>query len=207
MKLTKDNIDVMNTVLIGNGIHYIDLRSEIIDHLCSELEVVDDSFQNVFSMFFEKNKKFIQIAMNSHRKAESRKGLRKLTRKITSRGFILLFLGINFLVFIVHLYFSKEWLLDNFDVVPIILPGPITAILLYTLLFSKIKSSDLVSLIAVANLVLMSYVFGFLTLIRTIESLFWIPFFSFYVSLAIAYYYFYFESRKIHQIKYKSLWT
>lgn len=207
MKLTEENIEEINTVLIENHIHYIDLRIEIIDHLCSELEALEEPFETVFPGFFESKKEIVQSMRQSHLKTESRKGMKRLMRNLFSKRFLLLFCGINLLVFVGQHYFSKEWLLLNFDIIPIILPAPISAILLYNLLVSKNKSTDLISLIAITNLFLMSYIMGSIYLIRSLETWLWMPILAFYISLAIAYYYFYFESRKLHQKRYKLLWS
>ncbi|MDR6968725.1 hypothetical protein J2X31_002751 [Flavobacterium arsenatis] len=207
MKLTQENIEEINTVLIKNHVHYIDLRIEIIDHLCSELENFEEPFESVFPTFFESKKEIVQSMKQSHLKTESTKGMKRLMQNIFSKHFLLLFLGINLLVFAGQHYFSKEWLLHNFDIIPIILPAPISAILLYNLLVSKNKSTDLISLVAITNLFLMSYIMGSIYLIRSLETWVWMPILAFYISLAIAYYYFYFESRKLHQKRYKLLWS
>ncbi|RZK11216.1 MAG: hypothetical protein EOO46_07560 [Flavobacterium sp.] len=207
MKLIEENIEEINTVLIKNHVHYIDLRIEIIDHLCSELETLEEPFETFFPAFFESKKEIVQSMKQSHIKTQSRKGIKRLMKNIFSKQFLLLFFGINFLVFFGQHYFNKEWLLYNFDIIPIILPAPISAILLYNLLVSKNKSTDLIGLTAITNLFLMSYIMVSIYLIRSIEIWVWIPIFAFYISLAIAYYYFYFESRKLHQRRYRALWS
>lgn len=205
MKLTRENIDQINDVLIKDIIHYIDLRIEIIDHLSSELEEIEGDFDTVFPEFYMEKKAFVKEMFISHMKADYKKGYKRLLKKIFSWQFLLLFLAVNFFIFVVFQYNDKVWLLDNFDIMPIVLPLPITAIMLYNFLFSKNKSTDLTSLLGVTNLLIMTYVFGGIYIVRKSEILVWLPMFSFYISINIAYYFFYFSSKKKHKQKYNSL--
>jgi hypothetical protein len=44
MKLTPENIKHIDNTLIKDRINYIDLRVEIIDHISSELEILEGDF-------------------------------------------------------------------------------------------------------------------------------------------------------------------
>jgi hypothetical protein len=94
--------------------------------------------------------------------------------------------------------------LEYLDIIPIILPTPITVIMLYNFLLSKNNSTDLSSLVGITNLIIVSYVFGGIYIIREVDML-WIPIFSFYLTINLSYYFFYFSSKKRHEKKYKNI--
>jgi hypothetical protein len=205
MKLTKENINHINEVLIKDKVHYIDLRIEIIDHLSSELEEIDGDFDAVFPDYYLGKKDFVKQMFLSHLKSDTVKGYKLLLHKIVSWQFLGLFVCIFSIVYLAFTVFGKSWMLENFDIVPILLPVPITAIMLYTFLFSKNKSTDLTSLLGVTNLVIVTYIFGGIYLIRSATEIIWLPLFSFYLAINVAYYFFYFYSKKKHKQKYETL--
>lgn len=207
MKISKENIEEVNTILIKNNVHYIDLRIEIIDHLCSELETMEGRFETVFPDFFESKKQIVQQMLRSHIKTGTRKGIKMLVQKLMSRRFLVFFLILNCIILLGNQYFDKNWILQNFDIWPIIISSPISFVLLYNVLLSKNKSTDLIELLAITNIILISYLFGIIYFIRNTDSFIWIPLFSFFITLSIAYYFFYFESKRLHQMKYTSLWS
>lgn len=207
MNLTKENIEVINATLIKNGVHYIDIRIEIIDHFASELENSDGDFDTNFALLLENKKEFVKQMQLSFQRLELRNGFQNLIRNVFSKRFLIAyFLTILVLIFAVK-NLGSDWFLNRFEFLPIIIPGPITLILLYNTFFSKSKSRDLIGLLSATNLILFSYIFVFLPIIRTASPLTWIPIFSFFILLSFFYYIFYFESKKEHKSKYQSLWN
>lgn len=53
MKLTPENIKHIDNTLIKDRINYIDLRVEIIDHISSELEILE----GILKLFFQNSTK------------------------------------------------------------------------------------------------------------------------------------------------------
>jgi hypothetical protein len=205
MKLTKENIKKIDNTLILDRINYIDLRIEMIDHISSELEMLEGDFNVIFPKFYEEKKSFIRQMFVSHMKSHYKKGYKQLVKKLFSLSFFFLFLITNaFIAFLDHIK-NKEFVLEYLDIIPIILPAPITMILLYNFLFSKNNSTDLTSLNGFTNLVIVSYIFGGVYIIREVNSFLWIPLFSFYLTINFAYYFFYFSSKKIHESKYNNI--
>jgi hypothetical protein len=205
MKLTKQNIDTINQALIKDYIHYIDLRIEIIDHLSTELEQMDGDFDAVFPTFYAERKELVRQMFKSHMKSDSKKGYTLLMKNLFKWQFLGLVIVIICVVFAGFTAFGKEQFLEYFDIVPILLPIPITAIMLYTFLFSKNKSTDLTGLLGITNLVIVTYIFGGIYLVRKADLFVWLPLFSFYIAINIAYYFFYFSSKKKHKLKYELL--
>ena len=205
MKLTKENINQINEVLIKEKVHYIDLRIEIIDHLSSELEQMEGEFDAIFPNYYALKRDFVKQMFISHLKSDTVKGYKLLLTKIVSWQFLGLFLCVLSIVYFAFTLLGKASLLNFFDIVPILLPTPITAIMLYTFLFSKNKSTDLTSLLGMTNLVIVTYIFGGIYLIRSTTEVIWLPLFSFYLTINIAYYFFYFSSKKKHKQKYETL--
>lgn len=207
MKLTTENIKQIDNTLIKDRINYIDLRIEMIDHISSELEMLEGDFNVIFPKFYDEKKSFIRQMFVSHMKSHYKKGYKQLGKKLFSLSFLFLFLITNaFIAFLDHIK-DKEFVLDYLDIIPIILPAPITMILLYNLLFSKNNSTDLTSLNGFTNLVIVSYILGGVYIIRGINTFLWIPVFSFYFAINIAYYFFYFSSKKKHERKYNIIYN
>lgn len=207
MKLTKENIEVINATLIKKGVHYIDIRIEIIDHFASELEKMDGDFETNFLILFDNKKDFVKQMLLSYQRVEMSNGFQNLFRNIVSKRFLIsCFLTVLLIAFLIK-NSGSDWVLSKFEYIPMILPGPITLILLYNTFFSKSKSRDLIGLLSATNLILFSYIFVFLPIIRTTNLWIWIPIFSFFIVLSFFYYIFYFESKKEHKSKYESLWN
>jgi hypothetical protein len=205
MKLTRENIKHIDKALINDRINYIDLRIEMIDHISSELEMLEGNFDDVFPKFYEEKKVFIRQMFVSHMKSDRKKGYKQLFNKLFSWNFFCLFLIINIFIALFNYVKSKEFLLEYLDIIPILLPTPITIILLYNFLFSKNNSTELTSLTGITNIIIVSYVFGGVYIIREVNTFLWIPLFSFYFAMSIAYYFFYFSSKKIHESKYNNI--
>lgn len=207
MNLTKENIEVINATLIKNGVHYIDIRIEIIDHFASELENIDGDFETNFALLLENKKEFVKQMQLSFQRLELRNGFQNLIRNVFSKRFLIsYFLTVLLIAFLIKNN-GSAWILGKFEYIPMILPGPITLILLYNTFFSKSKSRDLIGLLSATNLILFSYIFVFLPIIRTASPLTWIPIFSFFILLSFFYYIFYFESKKKYKSKYETLWN
>ena len=205
MKLTRENIKHIDNILIKDRINYIDLRIEMIDHISSELEMLEGDFNVIFPKFYEEKKSFIRQMFVNHMKLDYKKGYKQLVKKLFSLSFLFLFLITNaFIAYLDHIK-DKEFVLDYLDIIPIILPAPITMILLYNLLFSKNNSTDLTSLNGFTSLVIVSYIFGGVFIIREINTFLWISLFSFYLTINFAYYFFYFSSKKLHKSKYNNI--
>ncbi len=210
MKLTKENIDQIDKTLYKKyGVLYIDIRTEILDHLASDLEQMKGNFENIFPDYLESKKDFIKKTNVELNRKTTQKGTKIFFSNIFSLKFLIGFgLMTTFIWFLDSMY-SKEWVMNNFDTLPFVIPAPISIILLYIMFFSKQKrSSEMLSLLSITNLFFFGYVLWFIHIVRKIDnSLFWIPFFSFFMTLSIAYYFFYFDSIKKHNQKYKLLIT
>lgn len=207
MILTKNNIEEINSTLINNRVHYIDLRIEIIDHFVSELENKGGDFEIEFRALFENKKDFIKQTILENQKFELRNGFSKLVKNIFSLRFLAIYIFVAAVLFLISKSNGEDWFLSNFDMLPIIIPAPITLILLYTTFFSKEKSASMIGLLSAANLIFMSYLYFFLAVVRKLENFTWIPVFTFFIALSFSYYIFYFEARKELFLKYKSLWN
>jgi hypothetical protein len=70
MKLTVENIKHIDNTLIKDRINYIDLRIEIIDHISSELEILEGDFEVVFPKFYDEKKSFIRQMFVNHIKTD-----------------------------------------------------------------------------------------------------------------------------------------
>ena len=207
MKLTKENIEVINATLIKKGVHYIDIRIEIIDHFASELEKMDGDFETNFPLLLDNSKDFVKQMQLSFQKLELSNGFRNLFRNIFSKRFLIAYFFFVLFIFLVVNNVGSDRFLYDLELIPILLPGPITLILLYTTFASKSKSRDLIGLLSATNLILFSYIFIFLPIIRSGSLWTWIPVFSFFMVLSFFYYIFYFESKKEYKSKYESLWN
>ena len=156
MEVTKENIEVINATLIKKGVHYIDIRIEIIDHFASELEKMDGDFETNFEILFDNKKDFMKQMQLSFQRVEMRKGFQNLFRNILSKRFLIsYFLTVLLIAFLIKNN-GSDWTLGKFEYIPMILPGPITLILLYNTFFSKSKSRDLIGLLSATNLILFS---------------------------------------------------
>ena len=83
MKLTKENIALIDKMLIKkNGVIYIDIRLELLDHLATELEQMDGKFEEMFSDFFESKKDFINKMNIQLNKQSSKKGATETVNRL-----------------------------------------------------------------------------------------------------------------------------
>ena len=199
MKLTKDNISLLEKTLINKyGVVYLDLRLEIMDHLANEMEQLEGDFEEIFPNFIESKKEFIKKTYISLNRQSSRTGAKLLLKNIFSIKFILCFIVMMLCIsYLVHIK-GRVWFLENFDVLPIILPAPISLVILYKM-FSIKRKSFTISFFGITNSFFMSYIFLFIHLVRKADNFYWIPIFSFFISLSIIYYYMYFIYIKHNQ--------
>jgi len=199
MKLTKDNISLLEKTLIKkHGVIYLDLRLEIMDHLATELEQLEGDFEETFPNFIESKKEFIKKTYISLNRQSSRTGAKLLLKNIFSIKFILCFIVMTLCISKLVDINGKVWFLENFDFLPIIIPAPISLIMLYKM-FSYKRKSFAISLLGITNSVFMFYLFLFIHLVRKADNFYWIPIFSFFISLSIIYYYMYFVYIKYKQ--------
>jgi hypothetical protein len=199
MKLTKDNISLLEKTLINKyGVIYLDIRIEIIDHLANELEQLEGDFEEIFLNFIESKKEFIKKTNISLNRQSSRTGSKLLLKNIFSIKFILCFIVMTFCISYLVNIKGKVWFLENFYVLPLILPAPISLVILYKMFSSKSKSFT-ISFFGITNYVFMSYILLFIHLVRKADNFYWIPIFSFFITLSILYYYMYFIYIKQHQ--------
>lgn len=199
MKLSKKNISLLENTLINKfGVVYLDIRIEILDHLAIELEEIHGEFEDIFPNFIESKKEFIKKTYISLNQQNSRTGAKLLLKNIFSIKFILCFIVMTLCVSQLVNIKGKLWFLENFDVLPIILPAPITFLILLKM-FSIKRKSFTISFFGITNSVFMSYIFLFIHLVRKADNFYWIPIFSFFISLSIIYYYMYFVYIKYKQ--------
>ena len=199
MKLTKDNISLLEKTLINkHGVIYLDIRIEIMDHLANELEQLDGDFEEVFPNFIESKKEFIHKINISLNQQSSRTGIKLLLKNIFSIKFISCFIVMTLCISYLVNIKGKVWFLENFDTLPIIIPAPITLAMLYKMFSTKSKSFT-ISFFLNTNSVFLSYLFLFIHLVRKADNFYWIPIFSFFITLSILYYYMYFIYIKQHQ--------
>lgn len=196
MKLSKENISRMDKILFKEyGIIYSDIRLELLDHLATELEESDGSFDEVFEDFMRKKKDFIRETNLQLNRNSSRIGSKLLLKNILSIKFLLAYALIITVVYNLASINGKEWFMEYFDILPIIVPAPISLVILYSM-FSKKRKSYSMSFAGVTNTVLMTYLFIFIHVIRKVDTVYWIGIFSFYMTLSIMYYFIYFFSVK-----------
>jgi hypothetical protein len=192
MKLTNENISLLEKTLINKyGVIYLDIRIEIMDHLAIELEQLDGEFEEIFPNFIESKKQFINKTNISLNQQSTRTGFKLSQKNIFSIKFISFFMVMMICISYLVNIKGKVWFLENFDALPIIIPAPISLIMLYKMFCYKRKSFE-ISLFGITNFVLMSYVFLFIYLVRKADNFYWIPVFSFFITLSILYYYLYF---------------
>lgn len=207
MKLTQDNIQQIDSVLYQKyGVLYYDVRLEILDHLASELEQEKGDFEMIFPTFIANKKDFIQQTNINLNRSNSVRKTKALFSSIFSLNFLIGYLLVTVVVGSLTSIYSKEWVLNNFDGLPMIIPAPISVVLLYIMFFSKRwKSSEMMSLMLINNMLLLGYLFWFIHIVRKIDNVVWIPVFSFFITLSIAYYFFFSQLRSIHIQKYNTL--
>lgn len=192
MKLTKDNILLLEKTLINKyALIYLDIRLEIMDHLATELEQIDGDFEKIFPNFIESKKEFINKTYISLDRQSSRTAAKLLLKNIFSTKFILCFILMTLCISYLVNRNGKVWFLENFDTLPIIITAPISLLVLFKM-FSIKQKSFTISFFGITNSVFLTYLFLVIHLVRKADNFYWIPIFSFFITLSIMYYYMYF---------------
>ena len=194
MKLTKENISQIDNALFKKfGVFYYDVRLEIVDHLASELEQMEGDFEENLPVFLNNKSDFIKETNLQLNNAGSRWSKIVLFKNIFSIKYLLTFIVVFSFTYNLISLKGKEWFLEYFEFMPIILPAPISIFIIYEIFSSK-RKSYIPPLAAITNTILMTYVFIFIHIIRKADNFYCVSIFSFFMTLALAYYYIYFFS-------------
>lgn len=196
MTLSKENIAVIDEILLKkHGLIYRDIRFEILDHLASELEISEGVFEEKVSDFMESKKEFIQKTNKLLTQVYSKNGLQQVAKTVFSLKFILLYvmatLAFSYLVSVN----GKDWFLTYFDILPILIPAPLSLIELYSLCTSNRRLYTF-SLAGSFNMIFMIYLFLFIHLVRKADDIYAVAVFSFFMTLSLTYYYSYWVAVK-----------
>lgn len=199
MKVTTENINTINQKLKNFPVVYLDTRYELIDHFVEELEPLDGDFETEFEPYFESKKPMLNQMLILINKNNAAEGFRIFFKKLFSMPFLILYLVMITLLYQLTQNLGKPWLMENFDILPIILPAPISAILLYQFLYKKQFVRRLVSVLFSINFIFMFYMMIGIQLVRKSDSFFWLLLFSFFMSASIYYWVVFFQLRKENQ--------
>ena len=165
MKLTKENISQIDKALFKKfGVYYYDVRLEIVDHLASEIEQMEGDFEEILPVFLNNKSDFIKETNLQLNNAGSRRSKIVLFKNIFSIKYLLTFIIVFSFSYNLISLKGKEWFLEYFDIMPIVVPAPISIFLLYEIFSSKGKSYIL-PLAGITNTILMIYLFILLLLL------------------------------------------
>ena len=204
MKLTKENISLLDLMLVKRyGVIFRDIRLELLDHLATELEQMEGNFDEVFPDFIKCKKNFIGKMNLQLNRQSSKNGVRQLVNSIFSLKFMFAYTIITIVTSYLVFQNGKEWFLEYFEFIPIIISAPISLVEFYTLISSK-RNSYTISFVGITNFILLIYLF-FIPFIRKADDFYLTAIFSFFMTLSVTYYYFYFVSVKQLMTKIKSL--
>ena len=204
MKLTKENISLLDSMLVKRyGVIFRDIRLELLDHLATELEQMEGTFDEVFPDFIKCKKNFIDKMNLQLNRQSSKNGVRQLENSIFSLKFMFAYTIITIVTSYLVFLNGKEWFLEYFEFIPIIISAPISLVEFYTLISSK-RNSYTISFVGITNFILLIYLF-FIPVIRKADDFYFAAIFSFFMTLSVTYYYFYFVSVKQLMTKIKSL--
>jgi hypothetical protein len=183
MQLSKENIAVIDKVLLKKyGLIYQDIRLELLDHLASELEIAEGSFDDKISEFMESKREFIQNTNQLLTRQYSKNGLQQVAKTVFSWTFVLLYALLTVAFFYLVSINGKDWFLTYCDILPIIIPAPLSLIELYSLCTSKRRLYTF-SLVGSFNMIFMIYLFLFIHLVRKAEGVYALAVFSFFMTL------------------------
>ncbi|MCX6172335.1 MAG: hypothetical protein NT048_05790 [Flavobacterium sp.] len=198
MKLSKENISQIDKALFKKfGVYYYDVRLEIVDHLASEIEQMEGDFEEILPVFLNKKSDFIKDTNLQLNNAGSRRSKIVLFKNIFSIKYLLTFIVVVFFSYNLISLKGKEWFLEYFDIMPIVVPAPISIFLFYEIFSSK-RKSYILPFAGITNTILMTYLFIFIHIIRKADNFYCVSIFSFFMTLAIVYYYIYFFSIRQH---------
>ena len=201
MTLSKENIAVIDKILLKKyGLIYRDIRLEILDHLASELEISEGTFDEKISEFMESNQEFIQKTNQLLTQQYSKNGLQQVAKTVFSLPFVLLCAIVTLAFYYLIAVHGKDWFLTYFDILPIVIPAPLSLIELYTLFTSKRRLCTF-SLVGSFNMIFMIYLFLVIHLVRKADAIYAVAVFSFFMTLSLAYYYSYWIAVKQHTKK------
>ena len=196
MEVTPENIAVINQKLKNIPVVFLDLRYELIDHFVEELQQIDGDFETDFEVFFDSKKPMISELVMQSNKSTGIVGFGIFFKQIFSWLFLLLYAVLTLVLYMVTQHFEKQWVMENFDVLPFVLPGPLSVVLLYQFFYKKKFVRRLVSVMFSFNTVFMFYLMVGIHIVRKTESLFGLLFFSFFMTAALCYWIIFFQLRK-----------
>ncbi|MCG2610346.1 hypothetical protein LZZ90_02350 [Flavobacterium sp. SM15] len=199
MKVTTENINTINQKLKNYPVVYLDTRYELIDHFAEELEQLDGDFDTEFEPYFESKKPMLDQMLVLINKNNGVEGFRLFFKKLFSVPFLVVYLVMTSVLYQLTQTMGKDWLMGNFDVLPMILPAPISAVLLYQFLYKKQFVRRLVSVLFSINFLFMFYLMIGIQLVRKWDSLFGLLLFSFFMSASVYYWVVFFQLRKENQ--------
>jgi hypothetical protein len=196
MVLSKENITVIDKILLKkHGLIYQDIRLEILDHLASELETSEGAFDEKISEFMTAKKDFIQKTNQQLTQQYSKNGLQQVTKTVFSLPFILLYVTAILAFYYLIAVHGKDWFLTYFDILPIVIPAPLSLIELYSLCTSKRRLYTF-SLVGSFNMIFMTYLFLVIHLVRKADNIYAVAVFSFFFALSLMYYHAYWVAKQ-----------
>ena len=96
MKLSKENIQFIDTYLKNTHIDYIDVRMELLDHIATSVEtdMIENkrSFYDAFKIYMVQNKKQMEKDYEKLRKDLQTKAFGILGKKMLTKPYLILFL-------------------------------------------------------------------------------------------------------------------
>jgi hypothetical protein len=148
----------------------------------------------------ESNKEFIQKTNQLLTQQYSKNGLQQVAKTVFSLPFVLLYAIASLAFYYGVSVYGKDWFLSYFDILPIVIPAPLSLIELYTLFTSKRRLCTF-SLVGSFNMIFMIYLFLVIHLVRKADAIYAIAVFSFFITLSLVYYYAYWIAVKQHTKK------
>jgi hypothetical protein len=201
MTLSKEKIALIDKILFKkHGLIYRDIRMEILDHLASELEISEDDFEDKITEFMESKKAFIRKTNQLLTQQYSKNGLQQVGKTIFSLQFILLYVMVTLVFYYWVTINGKDWFLTYFDILPIVIPAPLSLLELYSLCTSKRRLYTF-SLVGSFNMIFMIYLFLVIHLVRKADDIYAVAVFSFFITLSLTYYHAYWIAVKQHTKK------
>lgn len=113
MKLTKENIQFIDTYLENSDIRYVDVRMEMVDHVASEIETKFEAgntrdFYNVFKDYMVINKSMLLANNKQFLKATDKKIFKALLKELKKPITVLLFLFLFGALYVLSQEFDNE---------------------------------------------------------------------------------------------------
>lgn len=196
MEVTSQNIAVINQKLKKVPVVFLDLRYELIDHFVEELKQMDGNFETDFETYFDSRKAMLNELVIQSNRNNGVIGFGVFFRQIFSWFFLLLYVVLALALYMATQHFGKVWVMENFEVLPFVVPGPLSVVLLYQFFYKKQFVRRLVSVMFSFNTVFMFYLMVGITIVRKTESFFGLLLFSFFMTTALYYWIVFFQLRK-----------